>query len=269
VTEPHSDRPTAAPTSFRLGYVPGATPAKWVRTWRERISVPLELVPFAAADAESALLAGDCDIAILRPPIDRDRVRSIAVYEERSVVVVSRDHLLAALDESEEVALADLAEDVVLWPVDDVLDWPQGIPGHPGVDRPATTKDAIELVAAGIGVLIVPQSLARLHHRKDVTFRHLVDGPAAPVILAWVAEAEGELTQEFIGIIRGRTANSSRGAARQAEPERPATASAPRGAGAGKGGSRGAARQQGAGRAGGTGRGRTGGARGPRKPKRG
>ena len=38
-----------APASFRLAYVPGATPAKWVRTWGERVpEVPLTVVPVAA-----------------------------------------------------------------------------------------------------------------------------------------------------------------------------------------------------------------------------
>ena len=42
---------------------------------------------------------------------------------------------------------------------------------------PATTAEAIELVAAGVGVLVVPQSLARLHHRRDLAYRPLTDAP--------------------------------------------------------------------------------------------
>ena len=34
-----------------------------------------------------------------------------------------------------------------------------------------TVRESVETVAAGTGVLVVPMSVARLHHRKDVTFR--------------------------------------------------------------------------------------------------
>src|SRR5690606_40692285 len=65
-------------------------------------------------------------------------------------------------------------------------------PGRPAVERPATTADAVVLVAAGVGVAVVPQSLARLHHRKDVTYRRLEGAPSCPVALAWVAERRSE-----------------------------------------------------------------------------
>lgn len=218
----------AADPVFRLGFVPGATPAKWARVWQERHpSTPLHLVPVPADAAEPALLAGDLEAAILRPPVDRDRLHAIVLYREEPVVVVPRDHLLAALGESEAADPADLADEVLLQPADDVLAWA----GRPGADEgaiavpgrlprevPATTKEAIELVAAGVGVVVVPRSLARLHHRKDVTARVLAGGPEAPVVLAWVIERADERTEDLVGIVRGRTVNSSRGRAQEGAP---------------------------------------------------
>ena len=64
---------------------------------------------------------------------------------------------------------------------------------------------------AGIGVLIVPQSLARLYHRKDLTYRPITDAPTCPVGLAFPEGQQSELVEEFIGIVRGRKASSSRG----------------------------------------------------------
>ncbi|QAY61995.1 LysR family transcriptional regulator [Xylanimonas allomyrinae] len=229
--------------SFRLGYVPGATPGKWARTWRERLpDVPLELVQVEAADAVAALERGDVDAAIARLPVDKTRLSAIALYEELPVVVVSRDHLLAATDDDEPVAASDLADDVVHLADDDVLYAP-GVP-VPGLrpvayredgsvdpagaaPRPPTTAEAVAWVAAGAGVTIVPMSLARLHHRKDVTHRVLDGGPTAPVGLVWVSERTTDLVDELIGIVRGRTVNSSRGratppASRQPEPPQPA-----------------------------------------------
>jgi len=204
-------------TSFRLAYVPGATPAKWVRTWGERMpAVPLELVPVAAADATGVLRERGVDAAMLRSPIDRDGLHAIPLYTETTVVVVPKDHLIAAAD---EVSTADLADDVVLHPVDDTLEWPS-LPGSPALSRPETTADAIELVAAGVGVLLVPQSLARLHHRRDLTYRTVTDAPQSSVALSWLEDETTDLMEAFIGIVRGRTVNSTRGRPAQAPAER-------------------------------------------------
>jgi DNA-binding transcriptional LysR family regulator len=122
------------------------------------------------------------------------------------VVVVPKDHLVSAV---EEVTVADLADDVVLHPLDDTLDWAR-LPGQPATERPATTAAAIELVAAGVGLLVVPQSLARLPHRKDLTYRPVSDAPESRVALTWLEDETTELMEQFIGIVRGRTVNSSR-----------------------------------------------------------
>lgn len=261
---PTGERPDEVPgpadgPRFRLAYVPGVTPAKWVRTWRERLTdVPLDLVAVEAGDAERALRDDEADAALLRLPVDRDVLSAIRLYEETPVVLVSRDHLLAALEPDEAVALEDLGDDVLLRPLDDVVAWagepgaPEDAPEPPGVpatERPATTADAVVLVAANVGVAVVPQSLARLHHRKDVTYRRLDDAPAAPVALAWLADRDDDLVEEMVGIVRGRTVNSSRG--RRGEPaESPTPADGPGGRG-----------DSGAGRQDGRGTGRSAGAR--------
>ena len=196
------------PPTFTLAYVPGVTPAKWVRTWNERLpEVPLTLVGVSPADAPGLVRSRGTDAALLRLPIDRTGLSAIPLYTETTVVVMPKDHLVAA---AEEVTLDDLADDVVLHPLDDTLEWAQ-LPGKPAIERPATTADAIELVAAGVGLLVVPQSLARLHHRKDLTFRPLTDAPESRVALSWLEDETTDLMEQFIGIVRGRTVNSTRG----------------------------------------------------------
>ncbi|MFD9217613.1 LysR substrate-binding domain-containing protein [Streptomyces sp. NPDC059544] len=197
-----------APPSFRLAYVPGVTPGKWVRIWQERLpDVPLELVPVTAAEAPGLMSDGGADAGVVRLPVDRAVFSAIPLYTETTVVVVPKDHDVAAVD---EVSLEDLAEDVVFHPLDDTLEW-QELPGRPAVERPATTADAIELVAAGVGVLVVPQSLARLHHRRDLTYRPVADAPQSSVALSWPEDRTTDLVDDFIGIVRGRTVNSTRG----------------------------------------------------------
>ena len=75
---------------------------------------------------------------------------------------------------------------------------------------PASTADAVEIVASGVGIVIVPMSLARLHHRKDVEYRVLSGAAPSPVGFAWPREDASPLVDTFIGILRGRTAQSSR-----------------------------------------------------------
>lgn len=202
--------------SFRLAYVPGVTPAKWVRIWNERLpGTPLVLTQVPAAEADALMRAGEVDAGFVRLPVDRDFFSAIPLYTEDTVVVVPKDHVITA---AEEVTLADLADEVLFHPLDDVFDW-DAPPGEPGFERPATTPDALELVAANVGLLIVPQSLARLYHRKDLTYRTVVDAPQSRIALAWPEEATTDRVDDFIGIVRGRTVNSTRGRATPPEPK--------------------------------------------------
>ena len=197
-----------ATRSFRLAYVPGVTPAKWARVWEERLPhVTLALVAVSAADGAEALRGGGADAGLVRLPVDRTVLSAIPLYTETTVVVTPKEHWTAAAD---EVTVGDLADDIVLHPLDDILDW-ESRPGLPAIERPASTADAVDLVAAGVGLLVVPQSLARLHHRRDLTYRPVSDAPQSQVALAWPQDATTDLVEEFIGIVRGRTVNSSRG----------------------------------------------------------
>ncbi|MDH6197136.1 DNA-binding transcriptional LysR family regulator [Mycobacterium frederiksbergense] len=196
------------PLSLTLGYVPGGTPAKWARIWAERHpEVQLQLCPVAAADAAAAVRAGTVDVALLRLPADTSGLAIIPLYEETTVAVVPTDHLLTAVD---EITAADLDGEPTLVPLDHVVAWADA-PGAPVDHRPETTEDAIELVAAGLGALIVPQSLARLYHRKDLTYRPITDAPTCPVALACPEGSQSAMVEEFIGIVRGRKPGSSRG----------------------------------------------------------
>lgn len=212
---------SAAPT-FRLGYAPGATPGKWARIWAQRrADVPLDLISLEVAQTAAAVRDGRVDMALTRLPdalghADPGPHHSISLYEESTVVVVPKDHVLSAAEELEE---PDLVDELFLWPLDDPLPGPFR-PGAAADHRPATTADAVELVAAGVGLLIVPQSLARLHHRRDLVYRPVVDAPRSSVGLLW-PDPTSDLADEFIGIVRGRKPTSSRAQA-QAAPKRTA-----------------------------------------------
>lgn len=170
-------------------------PGKWERTWvdwhRKTKTRHLDLTLVPVADQERLLRAGDLDMCLVRGDIDRDGMHLIPLYREVMVAVVANDHPATAFD---ELALADLSDEL-----DVCAEFPE-------LDLPM----AIETVAAGTGYVLVPMSLARLHSRKDVDFRPVGDAQESPIGLAWLVENEDPDTQTFVGIVRGRSARSSR-----------------------------------------------------------
>ena len=201
------EEPARLPT-FRLGAVPGATPGKWIRQWRiQRPHQPIELIEIPVAAQAAALADGLVDAAICRRPLEETDLHVVALYEEVPVVVMSADSSLAAAD---ELNASDLDGEVLITPRDDVLgelDLPTKPASFPPVN---TTEDAIATAATGVGIVVMPMSLARLHHRKDATYRPFVGGPTSDVILAWLRDRDAEDVQALVGITRGRTARSSR-----------------------------------------------------------
>jgi DNA-binding transcriptional LysR family regulator len=198
---------------FRVGFVPGVTPDKWFRAWAQRMPRrPLELVPLGERDGVALLRSGELDMCFVRLPVDRDGLHLIPLYDEQPVVVVPAEHPVAAYD---EIAVADLADEHLLQDPDDVPEWrdlaTEVADGsrHPVPDL--TLRQAVESVAAEAGVVVVPMSLARLHHRKDVRAVRVTGVPVTTVGLAWRTDAEDDRIDTFVGVVRGRTANSSRG----------------------------------------------------------
>ncbi|HEY8590477.1 MAG TPA: LysR family transcriptional regulator substrate-binding protein [Naasia sp.] len=204
--------------AFTVGVVRGVSADKWARVWRERMpDVPLEIVAVDEGGAVEAL-AGAADMVFARLPVDDD-LNAIPLWEELPVVVAAKDHPVKLFD---TVTLADIAEEET----------------YPGWD-----DATLDIVAAGHGIARMPQSVFRATGRRDVVAREVSDADPTRIALVWPAEASGPLIDEFIGIVRGRTANSSRGAASVEDPpesppprqtRRPAPTTRPRRPGTGR-----------------------------------
>lgn len=203
---------------LRVAFVEGVTPAKWARVWELRHpELPLELVPTDASGQIALLRERRVRMSFARLPVDDSGLHVIPLYAERPVVVVAKDHVLAA---ASEVTLAEIDELA-------------GGRVHPFDDHVA---DTVALVAAGVGVVVVPHSIARLHARRDVVAREITDGRPTRIGLAWLADDGAGAAQEaaddgldpeqaaaaiedFVGVVRGRTVNSTRGRTNAAAPE--------------------------------------------------
>ena len=232
--------------TLRLRYVAGVSPARWLRAWAERRpDLPLEASRVEQPEQLAELLDGAADVAFVRLPVDADGLHLVPLWEEVGVAVLPKEHTLA---DAESLTLADLA----------------GEPVAPEQDDPAMT---VELVAAGTGYAILPHSVARLHHRRDVVAVPVTDAPPTRIALVWLIERDDADIQELVGVVRGRTTRSSR---RESDDEDAAPPAKPAGTGkgastgkggtTGKGGSaaKGASTGKGAARGRGTGRGASG-----------
>jgi DNA-binding transcriptional LysR family regulator len=177
------------PDRFTIAVVPGVTLTRWTGAWAQRQRrIPLAFVATDSSDQVAVLREGIADVSFVRLPVDRTGLSVIPLYVETPVVVVPKEHPVALF---ESVTLADLA-------------------AEDRVSGSLSTEDAVELVAAGGGILIVPQSIARLHARKDVAARPVTDAAPTSIAIAWLEEHTTPQVEEFVGIVRGRTAASSR-----------------------------------------------------------
>jgi DNA-binding transcriptional LysR family regulator len=180
------------PDPLLVAFVPGVTPGKWERVWRERRPLGrLELMPLPQTAALEALRDGAVHMVLARDVTANDDWHAIQLYRESPVVVAPKGSLVAALD---AVDLSDLADENVLDV--DILT--------------GTGEEAVDLVAANVGVAIMPQSVARATSRRDVVARPLRDAPDTGIALVWPIDGTHPLYDVFVGIVRGRSANSSR-----------------------------------------------------------
>jgi DNA-binding transcriptional LysR family regulator len=187
-----------AARELRFAYVAGVTPGKWIRRWEERMpDIPLH--SFMSDDgAQLAVLRdGAADLSFVRLPVERDGINVIPLYEEQAVVVAPKGHEISVF---EEVALEDLAEETFL-----------------DVRELGGAEAALQVVATGAGLAILPMSVARHFNVKDTVARRLTGAPATEIALAWPSDSTDEVIEEFIGIVRGRTAQSSRQPSAQQE----------------------------------------------------
>jgi DNA-binding transcriptional LysR family regulator len=208
--------PDQGPAPFRIGFVPGVIVSKWTRTWAERFpDRPLEVIRTEQADQCEALRTGRLDACFARLPLDGEDLSAIPLYTEAAVVVVPADHPLA---ETEEVSVIDLVDEDLLQDPETVPQWRDAAAELRTAEPPATaqtssTADAVALVAAGLGVLILPMSVARTYRRRDVRSLPVSDVDGTRIALAWPTDHTTDDVERLIGIVRGRTVNSSRGPA--------------------------------------------------------
>ena len=193
---------------LRLAFATGTEPGKWFRRFEENTAHG-GLYTIDADDALAPLVAGEVDLALARLPDARvdNTFHVVRLYQEAPGIAVPKDSVYAEV--GEELALADVA--------DEHLNYRLADSGH--VDVPAV-RDALQVVAANVGIAIAPRPLLKVLSKKQVVPLSLKDEsvPVTEIALVWRKEDDGEAIQDFVGVAKGRTARSSR----QEKPKRSA-----------------------------------------------
>jgi hypothetical protein len=173
-----------APRVLRVAYVAGVTPGKWIRRWEERVlDIPLQAFMSDDGAQVEVLRDGSADLSFVRLPVEREGLSVIPLYEEQPVVVAPKGHEISVF---EEVALADLDEDAFL-----------------DVAALGGPEAALQVVATGAGLVILPMSVARHFNVKDTVARRLTGASGTEIAVAWPTDSTDEVIEEFIGIVRG------------------------------------------------------------------
>lgn len=211
-----------------LGFTRGVAPSKWVRRW-EAISPdrPLTIVPFSKPYGRPGS-AGDFDMILERTapgksplgtdgPAERTH-HALRLYDEAVAVVLPKGHDLTG---SESVTLSELEGVRLLDHPDHAPEWPEPEPWADPEWRPKDIAAALELVATGLGGILMPAPLARhiTDKHQHVTIRVSDALVGGTVWASWLVERDAPDVQHLAGVMRGRTARSSRTAETPAEAE--------------------------------------------------
>jgi DNA-binding transcriptional LysR family regulator len=207
-----------------IGFTGSATyallPAVATAVRRELPGVELTLSGEMLTPAQvDGLLDGTIDLAILRPPVQRRELEMQVVRRERVIAVLPADHRLAAL---EAVPVEDLADEpFVTYPsqfrsvLHDVVE--RMCEAHGFLPRVALevreTATLVSFVAAGIGVSIVPASVAQMAVAGAV-YRPLSDeDDEVELALAWRRGDDSPLLARALDVVRASIAATDAAAA--------------------------------------------------------
>lgn len=194
---------------LRISFVGSAllsiVPSTVQRFRAARPAVEIELRERSTVDQLSAVRAGVVDVGLVRPPAEDDReLRAETVLRERTVAALPAGHALASLTRVPLRRLA--AELLVLFPRDqapgfhDLLIGALAGAGGPGprvIQYAPEMLTIIGLVAAGIGVSLVPASVSRLEIH-GVTYRPVSGAPHSELVAITRADDNSALVQAFV-----------------------------------------------------------------------
>lgn len=179
-----------------------------VRRFREQYpDVDVTLQELSTGQQIRALREGQLQIGFLRPFAPEPTLKSTVVVREPLVVALPEHHRLS---QQTKISMRMLAnEPFILFPrslapelYDQVIGLCQQVRFSPRVVQEAMQLPTIvSLVAAGIGVAVIPASLQNLG-RAGVHYRPIREAtPKAELVVAWRTEQPSALLQSFLRVV--------------------------------------------------------------------
>jgi DNA-binding transcriptional LysR family regulator len=197
---------------LRLGFVSladfGVLPGLLKSYKAAHPGVALALREMLSPEQAAALSAGELDFGLLLPPVTGD-LEHLVVQRERFVVALPARHALARA--RGRVAMRQLAGEAFVMAPRDIApglhDLVALLAARAGFS-PRVAQEAIQmqtvvsLVSSGLGVAVVPSSVANLG-RRGVAYREISDAhPRLDLWLAWRRGGLGAAGREFVQYAR-------------------------------------------------------------------
>ncbi|MBM2619020.1 LysR family transcriptional regulator [Actinoplanes sp. LDG1-06] len=166
--------------SITVGFLPGTTVAPMIQHLEKAFpGIRVDGVRTSQADQISGLRDGHFDAGLAIRPFDGTGLTVVDLYAEPRAVILPADHRCAG---KEEVTLADLAGEVLLHPAGGV----------------GAVEELSEQVAAGRGVVLVPESAARFYHHPGLTWSLVSDAPHARICLVVESHRRSAVLDELL-----------------------------------------------------------------------
>jgi len=182
-----------------------------VRVFRERHrEVHLTLHELPANEQTLALCAGRIHVSFLRPPIDETDLTVRIIAHEPWMVALPDSHPLAGRTRVSLKALAGepfllFSRELAPGLYDQLIAMCQGAGFSPRVVQEAQMHTVVSLVAAGIGVSLVPATLQNLS-RRGLVYKKLSGAtPKLDLAVAWRREDRSPLLASFLSVVREMT----------------------------------------------------------------
>jgi DNA-binding transcriptional LysR family regulator len=195
--------------TVRLGFTGAATYGIMPRILREAarqfdgisLSVIGELLtPRLVAELQSHRI----DVAVLRPPINAQGIAHTVIARERIVAALPAESPLA---EREILTMSDFADRVLVgYPQDATVSqalaarWLEHRIRPQYAQRVSETSTLMSLVAAGVGIALVPETATSINLGATV-IREIADSPDVELAVAWRLDETSRAVQRIVPFI--------------------------------------------------------------------
>jgi DNA-binding transcriptional LysR family regulator len=189
---------------FTVAFMPGLIVTEPVRAFGDaHPELTVEVLRTSRADQAAVLHDGRADVGYVRLPVDRHGLQLRTLLHEPNVAVLPAGHRLAG---KETISLADLADEHLLQHPDIVPEWRavatewRGRGRVPPLRITHAVEEKLEHVAAGRGIVVLPESTACYYQRPGVVHVRIGDIPLAETCLAWPSSRRSPLIAEFASL---------------------------------------------------------------------